>query len=685
MAEFNHYQAWLQVPVAAGETPTYYKLLGLTEFEEDSQAISKASEKQLSRLLAINPEKHRPQWQKLINDLAEAQSILSHPQHKTAYDNKLRGVTEPVATKPTATKPAAPKSVAAAPAATASTPAPASPMSAAVPQQATPAQAAVPQVGSPQAPSPQAPYTPNGGYPAYGQPGYQPPNYANPAAAAPQYGQPVYAQPVYGQQPQTAPLAQPVQPYGQPQYGQAPYAQPQQPGYGQPVYAQPVYGQPVNPAPYAQPAYGQPVYQAAPASPAQPYGYGAPAAPVYEATPAHDPFAPAAPHNPMAAFGAAAGFGSAAGQSNAVVNPMAALNNSRGPLPGTSQSFVEEDASFGSSMPSSKAYRIPRKESPVLYIVLAGFALIAIVGGLAGYSMLNSNKTPEHTAQSEHPPTPKKPKNTEIVPVSTPAELKPEPAKPEVMKPVTPKPMEPTKKAPHPAPIGTDPEMTDPEMAGPSMPQPEMKKPEPKKPEPKPEVVKKPETVKPEPAKPMTATSAKATPEEKKAVIAKLAEARTLVSERKFSDAKRVLKEAGELAKTPDVQDLHDGMEMVTNYNEQFWQAVKTAMRTANGEINIGSTPANIVSSDANEITIRMPGKNISATYENMPAGLAVALAKRWFDNKSANKAALGAFYFGSKAPKIDDARALLQEADNLGTDTKHMLLLLNEPGILGK
>jgi hypothetical protein len=99
----------------------------------------------LSRLLAINPEKNRSHWQKLINDLAEAQSTLTHPQHKSNYDNRLRGISTP----PVESSPAA-------------APASNAPAYPAAPYQAQPYQAQ-PYQAQPAAPPQQPPYNPNQG------------------------------------------------------------------------------------------------------------------------------------------------------------------------------------------------------------------------------------------------------------------------------------------------------------------------------------------------------------------------------------------------------------------------------------------------------------------------------------------------------------------------------------------
>jgi hypothetical protein len=83
-------------------------------------------------------------------------------------------------------------------------------------------------------------------------------------------------------------------------------------------------------------------------------------------------------------------------------------------------------------------------------------------------------------------------------------------------------------------------------------------------------------------------------------------------------------------------------MELVIDYSEQFWKSVQQSMRTLKGEIMVGKSLANVVNSEASEITIRMAGQNKNFKFESLPPGLALAIVKEWFDKNPANKATLG-------------------------------------------
>ncbi len=400
----------------------------------------------------------------------------------------------------------------------------------------------------------------------------------------------------------------------------------------------------------------------------------------------------------MAPVGGSSNFGNGGpGAFSAAVNPMAPLNNARSPLPGTSQNYVEEDASFGEPIATPNPYRAAKQESPVKYLVLAVLAVVFVIGGFVVKAKMSGNRDDDSVAKTDQSQDTKKDKpSNDVVPVSVPAIPKntepkntepkntepmpaqPEPMKPEPMKPelVKPEPMKPEPAMPEPM----KPEPTNPEPVKPIMPMPEKAMPELMKPE-----VTKPETPKPAP---MPAPNV-ATAEEQKVILAKLAEVRLLLGERKFSEAKQELNAVKALAKTPDMEELHLGMDLVVDYSEQFWQAVQSSMRTLKGEIQVGSSLANVVNSEANEITIRIAGNNRNYKFANLPSGLALAIVKGWFENSKGNKApnsaVLGAFYYVSKTGSIDEARKYWQEAGKGGVDVKFMLKLLDKPAIHGK
>lgn len=83
------YHHWLGLPPGQ-QPPSYYRLLGLPEFENRPEAIDAAAERQTARLLAVPPEARGPEVQTLLAQIAAARLCLLQPARKLAYDEALR-------------------------------------------------------------------------------------------------------------------------------------------------------------------------------------------------------------------------------------------------------------------------------------------------------------------------------------------------------------------------------------------------------------------------------------------------------------------------------------------------------------------------------------------------------------------------------------------------------------------
>ena len=86
---FDPYHAWLGIPTAE-QPPHHYRLLGLTLFEQNSDAISHASDRQQSFLRAQKAGEHGVLAKQLIRALQLAERCLLDPEQKAIYDNNLR-------------------------------------------------------------------------------------------------------------------------------------------------------------------------------------------------------------------------------------------------------------------------------------------------------------------------------------------------------------------------------------------------------------------------------------------------------------------------------------------------------------------------------------------------------------------------------------------------------------------
>jgi len=109
---FDPYHRWLGIP-PKHQPADYYRLLGLECFEDDLEVIVDAAERQAAhvRRYALGPNQILSQ--KILNELATAQSCLMDPVEKARYDGDLRqrqtASTPQAEPSPSAAAPAAPQ------------------------------------------------------------------------------------------------------------------------------------------------------------------------------------------------------------------------------------------------------------------------------------------------------------------------------------------------------------------------------------------------------------------------------------------------------------------------------------------------------------------------------------------------------------------------------------------------
>jgi hypothetical protein len=91
---FNPYREWLGLDSHI-ETPNYYELLGLPQFEADAARLLAAADRALVRVRGFRPGAQAAAWARLLDELAAAKRCLCDPQLKTAYDQSLRSGAAP--------------------------------------------------------------------------------------------------------------------------------------------------------------------------------------------------------------------------------------------------------------------------------------------------------------------------------------------------------------------------------------------------------------------------------------------------------------------------------------------------------------------------------------------------------------------------------------------------------------
>lgn len=85
---FDPYHKWLGIPPTE-QPPNHYRLLGLTLFEGDVDAIESAADQRMAHVRTFQLSQHTELSQRLLNDAA-ARVCLLKPGEKIAYDRKLR-------------------------------------------------------------------------------------------------------------------------------------------------------------------------------------------------------------------------------------------------------------------------------------------------------------------------------------------------------------------------------------------------------------------------------------------------------------------------------------------------------------------------------------------------------------------------------------------------------------------
>jgi hypothetical protein len=340
-------------------------------------------------------------------------------------------------------------------------------------------------------------------------------------------------------------------------------------------------------------------------------------------------------------------------------------------------------------VPSAGRAFAPRGKDPNFGIkIFAGFGvgLIVLLGGLMAFKIFSrgnsdtlaqTSATNDSTppAKPEHPASPpNKSGHTPDKSPSSPNSEHPDAHRPQTTPPKTPSGDNPPPANPvtNPTPPVTPPPVTPPPVQ-PTPPKPTPKVGPPIQPPPK-ATPTKPVPTKPPAAKPVDSAQV--------ATFRRtLVSARTKLSERSLGEAKQLSEQATKLATSPLEKDRADKTAMLVKYVGEFWGAVQDALKGLNptDEIDIGNTKAVVVSKEAEAITIHVGGQNRHFTFRNLPSGLAVALAERWFDkSKPENKVFIGAFYAVDPKSDQQDARRLWKEASDGGIDVKDLLTLLD-------
>jgi WD40 repeat protein len=88
--QFDPYYTWLGIPPSE-QPANHYRLLGITEFEDNESVISHAADRQMAHLRSLQMGKYARDAQRLLNELSAARVCLLNAAKKREYDEQLRG------------------------------------------------------------------------------------------------------------------------------------------------------------------------------------------------------------------------------------------------------------------------------------------------------------------------------------------------------------------------------------------------------------------------------------------------------------------------------------------------------------------------------------------------------------------------------------------------------------------
>lgn len=160
---------------------------------------------------------------------------------------------------------------------------------------------------------------------------------------------------------------------------------------------------------------------------------------------------------------------------------------------------------------------------------------------------------------------------------------------------------------------------------------------------------------------------------------AELRGARQALGERQYQQAKDRIDSAKRLAVSEEQNRLVKSFQALTMYVEGFWQAVREGLQgleTA-GELKFGGTVVSVVEVGPSHLLIREAGENRRYSADQLPARVAMAIARHWFDGRPDNKLYLGAFHFVGPPIDVAEAKRLWEEAAAAGVDVEALLALL--------
>jgi len=87
--DYDAYHLWLGIPPEE-QPPSHYRLLGLRLFEENTEVIRNAADRQRSQVKRLGVNQFQQIGQELLNEIEAAKICLLRPEKRQVYDEQLR-------------------------------------------------------------------------------------------------------------------------------------------------------------------------------------------------------------------------------------------------------------------------------------------------------------------------------------------------------------------------------------------------------------------------------------------------------------------------------------------------------------------------------------------------------------------------------------------------------------------
>lgn len=155
-----------------------------------------------------------------------------------------------------------------------------------------------------------------------------------------------------------------------------------------------------------------------------------------------------------------------------------------------------------------------------------------------------------------------------------------------------------------------------------------------------------------------------------------IGEARFALASRNLSLAKEKLALAVSLAQTEENRGEVGRLETLHDHVEAFWGSLKplVAAMQSGSEIEVGDARAMVVEAGPDFVVLRAAGRNRRYNTEALPHRVAAAMAEQLFSSSGNAKALRAAFLTVEPDGDLNEARRLLHEARQDGTEVGELL-----------